>query len=116
MPRCRVIGAAIGVILLALVTLTACLGDPPPDPETAPLEVVLAGCVLNRDEVAGGPHEVALVGDGSLVVTDEDGDQVLSLLGSSGELVTTTQTYTFTCTIGDEESSSTLRSVAPSDE
>jgi hypothetical protein len=97
--------------------LTACLGDPPPDPETAPLEVVLDGCVLNRDEVAAGPHEVALVGDGRLVVTDEDGDEVLSLPGGSAELVTTTQTYTFTCTVGDEESSSSrLHSVAHSGE
>lgn len=95
-----------------VAALTACLGDPPPDPASAPLEVVLDGCGLNRDEVAVGSHDVALVGEGELVVTDARGQEVLSLPGGSPTLVTTVQTYTFTCSVGDEDTTTTLESVA----
>ena len=46
------------------------MGDPPPDPETAPLEVVVGSsqqpdqpCLLNREQVAAGEHEVLLIGE-----------------------------------------------------
>lgn len=90
------------------------MGDPPPDPETAPLEVVIDGCELNRDEVAEGSHDVALVGDGALTVTDARDQEVLSLPGGSRTLVTTVQTYTFTCSVDDTQTTSTLKSVASS--
>ncbi len=96
----------------ALAVVAACLGDPPPDPETAPLEVVLDGCVLNRHEVAAGAHDVSLIGTGRLFVTDESGEQVLALPDDATELVTTAQTYTFTCTVGSDETSTTLESVS----
>lgn len=98
----------------ALAGLGACMGDPAPDPATAPLEVVLDGCVLNRDEVAAGTHDVAVVGGGSLVVTDEGGSQVLSLTGGHKQLVTSAQTYSFTCTVDGVEATATLRSVPAS--
>lgn len=60
------------------VLLTACLGDPPPEPATAPLEVVMDTCGLNRDQVAPGTHDVSIVGAGQLVVTDEAGTEVLA--------------------------------------
>lgn len=90
------------------------MGDPPPDPESAPLEVVLDGCGLNRDEVAEGSHDVALVGEGALIVTDARDQEVLSLPGGSRTLVTTVQTYTFTCSVGDKETTATLKSIASS--
>lgn len=96
----------------AVAAVAGCLGDPPPDPETAPLEVVLDGCLLNRPEVAAGTHDLALVGDGQLVVTDEAGKEVLSLPGGTASLVTSSQTYTFTCTVGTEVTSATLESVS----
>lgn len=102
----------IAVVLFAAASVAGCLGDPPPDPATAPLEVVLDGCQLNRDEVAPGTHEVALVGEGRLVVEDESGSEVLRLEGGAGSLVTTAQTYALTCTVDGSASTATLRSVA----
>lgn len=64
----------------------------------------------------GRHHDVALVGTGRLLVTDEAGEQVLSLPGAAADLVTTTQTYTFTCTVGTEVTSTTLESVSASRE
>lgn len=89
MPTARTSGRGATRLLAsgcALPIVAGCLGDPPPDPATALLEVVLDGCVLNRHEVAPGPHEVALVGSGRLLVTDESGEQVAALPGGSAEL------------------------------
>jgi len=102
----------LGGITLGGVLLSGCFGDPPPDPATAPLEVVLDGCLLNRDEVAAGPHDVSVVGDGELVVEDESGAEVLT---GGGTLVTSEGTYTFICTVGADEWSVVLRSVAAED-
>lgn len=90
---------------VALLVLTGCLGDPPPDPETAPLEVVLDECVLNRSEVTNGEHQVTAIGSGERRVRNASGEEVLSLRGGGGgRLTTTSQTYTFTCTFeGNEE-------------
>lgn len=96
-----------GLILTG--ALGGCLGDPPPDPATAPLEVVLDGCALNRPDVAPGTHQIALVGSGELVVDDESGQEV-HRTESGGELVTEEGTYTFTCTVGDDTSTTTLES------
>ncbi|OLT41924.1 hypothetical protein BJF86_02685 [Serinicoccus sp. CNJ-927] len=101
------------VILVCLLpTVSACLGDPPPDPASAPLEVVLDGCGLNRDEVAPGEHEVSVVGEGRLVVTDAAGQEVLRLPDGTSTLATTAQTYTMTCVVEGEETTATLTSVA----
>ncbi|HLS45155.1 MAG TPA: hypothetical protein VK045_06950 [Ornithinicoccus sp.] len=98
----------------ALAGLGACMGDPAPDPATAPLEVVLDGCILNRDEVAAGTHDVAVVGVGTLVVTDEGGNLEMSLTSGQMQLDTTVQTYTFVCQVDGDETTATLRSVPAS--
>lgn len=114
----RVLRAAIGAVL-ALVgvgALGSCFGDPPSDPATAPLEVVIEGCVPNRSQVAPGTHEVAVINhgeyqSGKLVVAGEDGAQVLTVdVGEAEQLVTTDQRYTFTCDVGSDQSTSTLDS------
>lgn len=93
-----------------LVAVTGCLGDPPPDPETAPLEVVLDTCALNRPEVGAGIHNVAVVGPGQLVITDEAGNEVLSLTAGNADLTTTSQTYTLTCITGSSRATAELES------
>jgi hypothetical protein len=64
--------------------LAGCFGDPPPDPATAPLEVVANGkdagkCVLNREEVAAGRHEVVVITEGlqATVELHDEGGKVL---------------------------------------
>jgi hypothetical protein len=39
------------------------MGDPPPAPEVAPIEIVATrdGCALNRDSVAAGRHEITVI-------------------------------------------------------
>lgn len=104
------------VVWLLVCPLAGCFGDPPPDPATAPLEVILDECTLNRPDVAPGTHQVDVFryegqGPGVVVVTDEDAQQVLSVdSGGGGELVTTEQTYTFSCTIGGAVNTTTLTS------
>lgn len=93
-----------------VIAATGCLGDPPPDPNSAPLEVVLDTCTLNRPEVGAGIHNVAVVGSGKLVITDEAGNEVLSLTAGNADLTTTTQTYTLTCTTGSSRATATLES------
>ena len=99
-----ILGASI------LVTGTACLGDPPPDPETAPLEVVLETCTLNRPQVGAGIHNVAVVGPGQLIITDEAGNEVLSLTAGNADLTTTSQVYTLTCITESDRNTTTLES------
>lgn len=111
----------------ALVTLQGCLGDEPPDPRSAPLEVVLDGCRLNRPDVEAGSHEISIIGEGRLRITDEAGAKVLEAGGMQipenapavtampegypPTLVSTSQTYTFTCTVGSKVTSATLKSL-----
>lgn len=97
-----------GVALVALLA-AGCMGDPEPDPSLAPLEVVVDTCTLNRTSVAPGTHEVALVGSGTVVVTDAAGAQVASLTGP-GSIVTTSQVFTFTCTGTGGRTTATLTS------
>ena len=78
-PLCRPVPAAAVLLLL-----TGCFGDSPPDPGSAPLEVVVGSsmkpeepCLLNRPEVAAGQHQVSLLnvsgGPASVVVRDAAG-------------------------------------------
>lgn len=113
-PTARPMAARAFMSACAAAVLAGCLGDPSPNPETAPLEVVLDGCVLNRTEVAAGSHEVALIGTGRLIVTDQAGKQVLSLPNGAAQLLTSAQSYTFTCTVGTDRTSTTLKSVPAS--
>lgn len=64
---------SVGLGMSAVPILSGCasiLSDPPPPPEIAPLEVVVGSstmpadpCLLNRDEVAAGTHDVALISE-----------------------------------------------------
>lgn len=75
--------AHIVVGLAVVFGLSGCFGDPPPDPTEAPLEVVVADCVLNRPSVQVGRHEFSLVGDGSATVKAPDGTEAFRLDTSS---------------------------------
>ncbi|WP_139186294.1 hypothetical protein [Arthrobacter subterraneus] len=82
-PALILFGGVLGVILLVLLLLSS-MGDPPPDPSTAPLEVVANSpddgrCLLNREDVAAGVHEVAVITESSgatVVLRDEAGQTV----------------------------------------
>lgn len=106
----RRISATALLTAAILVAATGCLGDPPPDPEIAPLEVVLDTCTLNRPEVGSGIHNVAVVGPGQLVITDETGNEVLTLTAGNADLTTTSQTYTLTCITGSSKTTAKLKS------
>ena len=114
-PRWGSVPLRIAGTLACTVLLSSCFGDPAPDPATAPLEVVLDSCALNRDEVAPGTHEVSIVGAGQLLVTDESNTEVLTTSSDghgTGQLVATEQVYTFTC-IADGGESETSLTVSP---
>jgi hypothetical protein len=86
--------------LAALTGLAGCAGDPEPDPSTAPLELVLAECTLNRPSVAAGPHTMAVVGKGRATVTDPQGAVVLTAPGGEeqpAEVQLAAGTYGVTC-------------------
>lgn len=64
----------IWVLLGSASVLAGCLGDPPPDPSVAPLEVVTGStqnrsepCLVNRDEVGAGTHELVVIAEGGPV-------------------------------------------------
>jgi hypothetical protein len=56
----------LSIALAGATLLCGCLGDPPPDPEVQPLEIIAGDpdhpeygpCSLNVDEVGAGTHEV----------------------------------------------------------
>jgi hypothetical protein len=84
----------------ALTTLGGCAGDPEPVRSTAPLEVVLERCTLNRPSVEAGGHTLAVVGRGRATITDPRGDVVLTAPGGEeapAELQLTAGTYGVTC-------------------
>ncbi|MCA0337972.1 MAG: hypothetical protein LCH66_14100 [Actinobacteria bacterium] len=75
------------------------LGDPEPAASSAPLEIVLDTCTINRPTVAPGSHEVSLIGSGTVAITDESGAEVATLT-TTGAVTTAEGTYTFTCSSG----------------
>ena len=83
--------------VLPLLGLSGCvIGDPPPDPSVAPLEVIVESsvaeedCLLNRDSVAAGTHEVTVISEGrpaTVRILDESGDVVFTgsaITGNAG--------------------------------
>lgn len=82
----------------ATIALSGCIGDPPPDADVAPLEVVIEGCVLNRDKVAPGIHDVSVIGTGEVTFRDASGASSLVVEGGgTASLRTTDQTYSVVC-------------------
>lgn len=69
--RWLILFAAFLLVIPALPFLAAfLLSDPPPPPETAPLEIIPTTsvkpgefCLLNREELGAGTHEVSLISD-----------------------------------------------------
>ena len=53
------------MVVAATPLLAGCIvvSDPPPEPDVAPIEVVAKpdSCLLNRDSVAAGTHEVVVI-------------------------------------------------------
>lgn len=86
LPRTGRPASAPLLVVLAALGLSGCLlGDPPPDPAEAPLEVVVGSrtveedCLLNRASVAAGTHEVTVIGD--------SGPATVRILDGSGRVV-----------------------------
>jgi len=53
--------------LALTLALGACLGDPPPDAEDLPLEIVVLPdeCLINYPQVGPGNHEVTVIFEGT---------------------------------------------------
>ena len=105
-PRQRRPASTVRLAICAVATLTiltglaGCAGDPEPDPSSAPLELVLDQCTLNRPSVAAGPHTMAVVGKGRATVTDPHGAVVLTAPGDEeepAEVQLAAGTYGLTC-------------------
>lgn len=93
--------AATVTVLPAALGLTAC-GDPPPPANVAPIEIVLDGCALNRESVAAGTHEIAVVGSGEATVTGPGGAPTFRIAGGMSEpqsFEMSAGSWTVTCTV-----------------
>jgi hypothetical protein len=87
-PRAGRRSSALLLGVLPLLGLAGCsIGDPPPDPSVAPLEIVVEssqaeeGCLLNRESVAAGTHEVTVISEGrpaTVRIVDESGQVVFT--------------------------------------
>lgn len=77
--------SALLLSVISLLGLTGCpsFGDPAPDPSVAPLEIVVEGCVLNRESVAAGTHEVTVISQGQ--------PATVRIVNESGQVVFTTK-------------------------
>ena len=106
--------------LLALLTVVAgpCVlagcGDPPPDPATAPIEVILPGCTVNRPSIAPGDHDLSVVGTGAVRVLGPDHSELLAVDGPTSTPATLTMQdtglHTVSCvTDAGEPKATTLR-------
>ena len=118
-PKTSAGGLRVLLMLVSALTVAGCLGDPSPDPESAPLEVVMDGCKLNRSDVAAGTHEVSVLGAGVVEISDTSGQVVLSVSSEEngqGQLQTTAQSYTVRCTTSSGVESSAELDSAPAGE
>ena len=112
--RTPLLGAA-GTSLL----LTGCpfMGDPPPDPAVAPIEVVakVDACLLNRDSVAAGTHDtIVIVEQGTARVRLLQDDRLVQELPIVPEPITPTPVqlpegeYTVECVVDGRRSTAAL--------
>lgn len=73
----------LGIALAGIGLVSGCMGDPPPDPEVQPLEIIVGNpdpeygpCLLNVDEVGAGTHDVtpvAMAGKARVRILDPSG-------------------------------------------
>jgi hypothetical protein len=94
------VGLAAPALATLVVVLAGCAGDPEPEPSSAPLELVLESCRLNRASVTAGGHTLAVLGQGRATVTDPQGAVVLTAPGGEeapADLQLTAGTYGITC-------------------
>lgn len=73
----------LGLALAGASLLCGCIGDPPPDPEVQPLEIIAGNpdpkygpCLLNVDEVGAGTHDVipmSMAGSATVRILDPSG-------------------------------------------
>lgn len=115
-PKTGTAGLRGLLIVVPALMVAGCLGDPPPPASSAPVEVVIEGCELNRSEIAAGTHEVSVVGAGLVEIVDASGQVVLSVSSEDvgqGRLETTAQTYTIRCNPSSGVESSTELDSAP---
>lgn len=113
-------GAAVSPVLSGCLVFA---GDPPPAPNVAPIEVVAKAdsCLLNRDSVAAGNHEVTVimeegsgwvrfVKDGKVLLDRPVRDQSSEV--DQSELELQQGTYVVECEV-DSQASTTELTVTP---
>ncbi len=117
----------VGVVLNAWLVVLGCFGDPPPDPDVAPIEVVAgskqradAPCLSNRDEVGAGTHELVVIteaGPVTVQIRDSTGAVVVELDAverpAASEVTLGTGTHTIECMFKDGSTASVLMRVVP---
>lgn len=106
--------------------VTGCFGDPAPDPEVAPLEVIARpdSCYLNRDSVAEGIHPVSVIvarGAGRVRILLDDQAVYQQASGSSPsgdaadpEVELAEGEYVVECVVEGAVTSTSLKVTAPS--
>ena len=103
----------LGAAAVAVVSplLAGCLiGDGPPDPAVAPIEVVakVDSCLLNRDSVAAGTHEITVImeqGTGRVRLLQDD--RLVQVLPSE-PLTLMSGDYVFECVVDGRRSTAAL--------
>lgn len=105
---------ACGLGAALLSSGCALLGDPPPAPDVAPIEVVAKpnACLLNRDSVAAGTHDTAVIveqGVGRVRLLQDD-RVVLDRPGGAGSTAVTLSAgaYVVECVVDGARSTATL--------
>ena len=109
------------VTAVAAPLFSGCMfvGDPPPEPNVAPIEVVAKpdSCLLSRDSVAAGTHEVVVImeaGSGRVRLT-KDGEVVLDRpirdqagVSDQSELELQQGSYVIECVVDGQTSTADL--------
>lgn len=122
-----VVKLQVGMVLTACLVASGCFGDPPPDPDVAPIEVVAgskqradAPCLSNRDEVGAGTHELVAITEAGPVtvrIRDSAGAVVVELEATerpaASEVTLGTGTHTIECMFKDGSTASVLMRVVP---
>jgi len=102
--------AAVSLLLAGCIFL----GDPPPDPAVAPIEVVakVDACLLNRESVAAGTHPtIAIIEQGSGRVRLLQDDRLVHELPSGSSPVPVTLAsgdYLVECVVDGRRSTAAL--------